>query len=51
MTNIADSAPSCSTSASLGNNLRHVVHTCLLLPPSSINWHQSRGGDALHLER
>jgi len=35
----------------LGNNLRQVVHTHVPLSPSSINWYQSKGSDALQLVR
>ena len=34
-----------------GNNLEQVVHTHVLLSPSSIIWYRSRGGDALRLGR
>ena len=33
------------------NNLGQVVHTLMLLSPSSIIWYPSRGGDALWLGR
>ena len=35
----------------LHNNLGHVVHTDVLLSPSSITWYQPRGGNALRLGR
>ena len=37
--------------AKLRNNLGQVVHTYVLLSPSSINWYRPRGGDALRLGR
>jgi len=35
--------------AMLRNNLGQVVHTYVVLSPSSITWYRSKGDDALHL--
>jgi len=37
--------------ATLHNNLRQVVYTCVPLSPSSITWYRPKGGDALRLRR
>jgi len=37
--------------ATLRESLRQAVYTYVPLPPSSITWHQSKGGDALRLGR
>jgi len=37
--------------AKLRNNLWQVVHTYVLLSPSSITWYRPRGGDAVRLGR
>ena len=37
--------------ATLRNNLRQVVYTCVPLSPNSITWYRPKGGDALRLGR
>jgi len=37
--------------ATLRNNLRQVVYTCVPQSPSSITWYRPKGGDALRLGR
>ena len=37
--------------ATLRNNLGQVVHTYVLLSPSSITWYRPKGGDGLRLGR